>query len=269
MPYDGNTRSRVKCYFLTGTGRCGTMLLSQILGTGTNTHCDHERSACYAKLRDAYLEEDYSVLNAEIQHVIEPLVKSHNDRGMSYGESSGLLYMMYEELYRRFGAAARFVLLVRRPEDFAPSALARGFFDPNHPYPLEHIRARKNTDIGMKWDTVTPFEKCLWYWREVNLIVMKFFSKIEAHLWRLVRVEDLSVESCRELFEFLGVQGFEAARVKSLLEVRLNATPGIATNAIENPRSQPRSVGGRETWTWEQNEAYRRWIDPIVRDFYP
>jgi len=269
MPYNHDKESQVRCYFLTGTGRCGTMLLSRILNTGSNTHCDHEKSACYAKLRDAYLNDDYSSLNAEIQSVVEPLVQSHNQSGIIYGESSGLLYMMYQELYRRFGTAARFILLVRRPEDFVVSALARGFFDPSHPYSLEHIRARQDTDIGMQWDSVTPFEKCLWYWREVNSIVMSFFSRIDSRLWRVMRIEDISVDSCSELFDFVGIQGFDATRVKSLLEVRVNATPGTETNEIANPRSRPRTVGGSPNWTAEQQEAYKRWIEPVVRDFYP
>ena len=55
---------------------------------------------------------------------------------------------MIPELARQFGARVRLALIVRRPDTFVGSALARGFFDPSHPTPCEHVRPSPASAVG-------------------------------------------------------------------------------------------------------------------------
>jgi hypothetical protein len=261
--------SKIRCYFITGTGRCGTMLVSKLLSIGKNTHCDHENSICYRKMTPAYLTGNMGSLYEEIETIIEPLVKSHNRRGLSYGESSGLMYLAFKKLYRRYGKKARFILLTRHPEGFVESALARGFFDPTHPYALEHLRARPATEIGQRWETTSPFEKCFWYWNLVNSMIYDFFCTLPNELWKVQPIEKLDVTACQELYNFLQIEGFDEKAVKKLLSKRINATPGKGNNEHVNPMSKIISIGERSTWNVSQQLAYSRWAQPLMQILYP
>ena len=244
------------------------MLLSRLLSLGSNTHCDHERSVVHSKMTRAHLSNEYSAMYEEIEEVIQPLVASHNKRGMIYGECSGLLYFVFGELHRRYGGRARFVLLTRKPDGFVRSALARGFFDPDHPHALEHLRAHPTTEIGQRWDATSPFEKCMWYWGLVNGMVYEFFHTLPKDLWRIQRIEELDIAACRELYGFLRIDGFDESAVERLLSLRVNATPGLGDERDVNPWSHPLAVGEPATWSRAQRSAYRRWAEPLCKVLY-
>jgi hypothetical protein len=262
-------KSAVRCYFITGTGRCGTLLMSKLLSLGSNTRCDHERSIKYDKMKGAYLTGDRGDLHREIDTVIQPQVKLFNRRGKSYGESSGLMYLAFDELYRRYKGKAKFVLLTRDPAEFVRSALARGFFDGDHPNPVEHIRAKDNTDIGQRWEQISPFEKCLWYWNVVNMLIYDFFRTLPRELWKIQPIEQLDTKACYELYEFLHIKGFNERAVDELLSKRINATPGRGDERYLNPYATGLRVGEWPTWSPDQKSAYGKWINPIVGNFYP
>lgn len=264
-------KSKISSYFITGTGRCGTMLISKLLSLGNNTRCEHEHSIRYSKVKPAYLTGDMKSLYKEIDTIIEPLVKNYNRKGLIWGESSGLLYLAFEELYRRYGQQVRFILLTRRPDAFVRSALARGFFDPNHPYALEHLRARPTTEIGQKWETTSSFEKCLWYWDLVNGIVYDFFLTLPKELWKIQPIEKFNVSACQQLYGFLGIEGFEEKRgeIEELLSFRINATPGLEDGRHLNPWSTPMTVGDISTWELNQRDIYEKWTKRLVGIFYP
>jgi len=262
---------KVGCYFLTGTGRCGTMLISKILDLGKNTRCYHEHSIKYDKMKSSYLSNDYKSLYEEIDTVINPLVSELNQKKMSYGESSGLIYLAFEELYRRYGKKARFLLLTRHPEGFVQSALARGFFDPDHPYPLEHVRARPSSEIGSRWDEISPFEKCLWYWYFVNSMIYNLFLKMPEKLWKIQPIETLDIISCKNLYKFMAIEGFEDRKkeIQELLSVRINASPGLGDNSSLNPWSVQMSLGDISTWEPDQKQIYEKWTTHLRKLLYP
>ncbi|TAN56411.1 MAG: hypothetical protein EPN20_18805 [Magnetospirillum sp.] len=259
----------VSCYFLTGTGRCGTMLLSRILSAGSDSHCNHEHSITTSKMKEAYYTGDFIELNKEVEAVIAPVVKKHNDGGRSYGECSGHLYFVLEEIYRVFGMSTRFALITRRPDEFVRSALARGFFDSSHPHGLEHLRPNPADPVGAKWAEMSPVEKCLWYWTFVNETTLATFRGFDPGISRVVRMEDITVDLCRDLYQFFGIDGFNVAKVADLLEVRINASPGIAASAELNPWSQNITLPPASQWPESYRLAARRYLGPTALDLYP
>ena len=218
----------ISCFFGTGTGRCGTQLLAKLLDLWDGAHCRHEFSVDTLKMKRAYQKEDLHILNKDARRLLFPTVRATLEAGRVYGEISGHLYLLYPELFRRYGHAARFILLVRRPDAFVRSALARGFFDRSHPRACEHVIPPPDTEMGERWAVATPLEKCAWYWGMVNGTVLSFFRALPPAMARVVRLEDLNLSSARSLHEFLGFPGFEALQPEAsrILGERHNASPG-------------------------------------------
>lgn len=261
----------VKGYFLTGTGRCGTMLLARLLSCGTNTHCNHENSISAHHFKEAYSSGNLAKLHEEVQSNIVTLVEKHQAIGESYGECSGVLYPVFPELYRIYGNMARFVLLVRRPDTFAASALARGFFNKEHPNALEHVRPSPDSEMGRMWDALTSLDKCLWYWNMVNNSVLKFFNTIPRGMWCIQRIEDLSISSIQSLYEFFQIRGFQERyeSINDILTSRINASPGMGDERYLNPWSVAMKLGGINTWTEEQKNILGKWTSPLAAELYP
>ena len=262
---------KINCFFVTGTGRCGTMLVSTLLSLGDNVHCNHERSSLYQIIKDAYLTGNMSPLFKEIDASIRPMVKSYNRKSITYGESSGLLYLALKELHRRYGDDVRFILLIRKPDAFVRSALARGFFNPEHPHALEHLRALPTTEIGQNWATTTPFEKCLWYWDLVNGMVFDFFQTLPSEMWRIQPIETFDISSCGHLYEFLEIAGFDEKKqqIQEILSTRINATPNLGDDRHLNPWSLPMTTGEMSTWNSDELEIYERWTKRLLPILYP
>lgn len=261
----------VAAYFITGTGRCGTMLLSQVLSEGTNTHCNHEHSIQTLTMKDAFYSGDYSRLHADSLATLGQLVGEHGSAGRSYGECSSHLFPIVPELARQFGSRVRLALIVRRPDTFVGSALARGFFDPSHPRPCEHVRPSPATAMGANWAGCSPFEKNLWYWNLVNSTVLDAFAKLPPQQTTIIRMEDVGIEEVRRLFTFFGLTGFEEreAAIRSRLGVRVNASPGQGDDRSLNPWSQEIAVRDISSWSAAERDALQRYAGPLARRLYP
>jgi hypothetical protein len=267
----GKARPVISCFFGTGTGRCGTQLLAKVLDLWDGTQCRHEFSVDTLKMKRAYQKGNLDILAKDARRLLFPTVQANTSEGTVYGEVSGHLYLLYPELFRRYGHAARFFLLVRRPDAFVRSALARGFFDPGHPRACEHVIPPQDTDMGERWATASPLEKCAWYWGMVNGTVLSFFRALPPAMSRVVRLEDLSLSLVRELYAFLGFSGFEALerQASEVLGQRHNASPGTGDERFVNPHSEEISLGPLGTWTAEQRRVFDRHVLPVWQELYP
>lgn len=261
----------IGAYFITGTGRCGTMLLSQVLSQGANTHCNHEHSVPTLAMKDGFYTGDYTVLHQESLRTLGGLIAEHGAAGRSYGECSSHLFPMVPELARQLGSRVRLALIVRRPDTFVGSALARGFFDPGHPKPCEHVRPAPTTEVGARWLELSPFEKNLWYWNLVNGTVLDAFATLPAEQTTIIRMEEVEIDEVARLFGFFGISGFEAERpaIEARLGVRVNASPGQGDDRALNPWSQEIAVTDISSWTPAQREALLRLAGPLARLLYP
>jgi hypothetical protein len=259
------------CFFATGTGRCGSMLLAQMLGTGTNVDCHHERSITTTVMKQAYYQADLSLLDPELKNNLFPVVETSRRAGKIYGECSAHLFLLLSRIHNQYGKRVRFVHLVRRPDTFAQSALARGFFDQKHPHALEHIRPPDSSPMGRCWPRLQPLEKCLWYWNEVNSHIIEDLRALPPELWRLQRLEDMSLETMRGLFDFLHIRGFDSVEpdVSELVRLRVNASPGLGDDRHLNPWSKPWSLPNYCEWNSEQRRSLSEFAGPLARTLYP
>jgi hypothetical protein len=259
------------CFFATGTGRCGSMLLSQVLSIGTNVNCHHERSITTTVMKDAYHRADLSLLRPELENNLFPAVEASRQEGKIYGECSAHLFLLLRDIYERYGERTRFIHLIRRPDTFAQSALARGFFNPAHPHALEHIRPPVASDMGQRWEHLQPLEKCLWYWNEVNSRIADSLQPLPAGFWRVQRIEDFGLDAAQALFAFLGINRGEgaSAKLEELIGLRVNASPGLGDERHVNPWSKAWSLPDYPQWSEAQRGALLEFAAPLARSFYP
>jgi hypothetical protein len=260
----------IDCYVVTGTGRCGTMLVQRLLALSAATHCVHEQSVRYAKLVDAYHADTPATLYGELDDPFGVRVADARTLGRSFGEASALMFLCIGELARRYGPHVRFVLLTRRAEDFVRSAMARGFFVPTHPHALEHVRPRRDTELGRRWAGASTVEKCLWYWQLVNGTVLSAFERLPPSQCLVQRIEDVDLDACRRLYDFLALPDFESIRPQAMamLQRRINGTPAGGDAEDANPWSTAATLDGPDTWPALDRQAYRTWASPLMERLY-
>ncbi len=260
----------ISCFFATGPGRCGTLMLSKVLDCSRYVLCNHEHSINTRLLKRSFQKNRPDILYKDLDNILVPAVREQNQSKTVYGESSGHLYSLFPELFRRYEYSTRFILLARNPENFIRSALARGFFSPDHINGLEHVIPPIDTEIGSRWKEATPFEKCAWYWAMVYGMVYWFFLTIPSSLYKIVRIEDFCIELVEELYDFLNIPGFKKDKtaIEILLGERHNASPGQGDERSLNPYSEKISLGPKSTWNSEQLDVFQRHVIPMHRILY-
>lgn len=266
----GELDNMISSYFITGTGRCGSLMLSKVLDCSKYTHCNHEYSINTGRLKKAFYKNNPGIIAKDIDRLLKHTIIKYNNLGQSYGECSGHLYLVFPELFRRCEYSSRFVLLVRNPIDFVRSALARGFFCPDHPHALEHVVPPKDTAMGLNWCHASPLEKCAWYWATVNGIVLRFFKGLPSSMCRIVRIESIIIEVIKDLYEFLELPDFEdvLAKIEMILKERHNASPGMGNNKYLNPYSKAISLDPMASWSEEDKIAFNRHVRPLQEIIY-
>ena len=206
--------------FALGTGRCGTTFLYRVLSLEPSVASWHERH----RFSDAFHRycQWYSLpvdpagfLAIREADIREDLAK----RRVSF-ESNAYLAFSVLELYQRFDA--RFILLVRRPDKVVNSYIEKGWYaqplvrsDLDLPpgyqpgarsrhHPLSRI-----APIGpeaIRWEGYSRVGKLAWFWRSLNGRVLELFRELPETHWRVVRLEDLSLEEYHSIAVFLGIE---------------------------------------------------------------
>ncbi len=222
--------------FATGTGRCGTHLISKLLCLESNVASSHERNPLneafhrYCKWYKLPVDDEGFLSQKELE--IKSDLLGHN---ISF-EASSLLSMSIAPLYERFDS--KFILLLRRPELVVNSllhkgenknvikwyelpyykkdlTLAPGYQSYTH---FHHFLGRISPrgKSFKKWNALTRVGKLSWFWSTVNHEIIKQFSKIPNENYRIQKIEQMDFRRYRELCQFLGFKS-------SISEVRFNA----------------------------------------------
>jgi len=260
--------TRPKAFFITGTGRCGTMLLARLLGLSRYAECEHEKYFRHQSMVSCYLTGDTSGFTQDIEQGYEHQRQCLEHAGQTLGVSSGHLYFAIPQLIDKYGQGAKFVLLVRRPEEFARSALARGFFDPSHPSFCDQIQPHPTDPIHAHWDHATPLERTLWYWSLVNGYVLNQFERLSDHSYRIIRIEDMNPSVATNLCSFLGLADITQDQIQHTLATRVNASPNQADASEPNPYSKQVTLPPVEEWAPLQRELLQQYTGPLRAALY-
>jgi hypothetical protein len=225
--------------FCVGTGRCGTTFLAEVAGREPEVASSHERLRLgatfhmFCKWHGIAIDPEGFLLDRE-----EAIRGDLARRRFSF-ECSALLSHSLEELFERF--RARFLLLVRRPDETVASFAVRGWFvkpcarkAPGLPPSYwegeepRHFLGR-NIPSGPefeRWTRLTQIGRLSWFWQARNRAILEQFSRLPASHCRVQRLEDLDYERYREVAAFLGWRSrVDAGTFAELAAARLNAGP--------------------------------------------
>jgi len=212
--------------FVLSTGRCGTQWLAETIAdaAGDRARVEHEP-----------LHNDYAprrMLGANDPAALEPRqarkVIAHAEAierelaARDYLETGHPCWSSVPWLARRLAGRVRVVHLVRHPVPTACSWLSHGLFVPPM---LPHLPAKEfiaPSDAGVSfpeyreaWPALSPFEKCLVYWAEVNAFGLRLERAGELP-WLRVRYEDLfdpRRDALARVVKFLGLPDEAVARI--------------------------------------------------------
>lgn len=261
-------KKNIKTYFITGTGRCCTMFFSKLFSHSRYSTCEHEKIFRHQSMISYYEKDDFSDYKDDINTYLKAVVSKHNASKCSYGISSGHMYFSIPYLHKIYGNSARYVMLVRKPDEFAVSALARGFYDPSHPNYCVPIQPHRGENIFTKWGSISPIEKCLWYWNKVNLILLNNLSRLSPDLYRIVKIENLNVTSIKMLCDFLELSDIPESTIERMLSKKVNASPCQENAYSINPYSIKKFIGPLDEWNEIQREHLRYYTGELSLKIY-
>lgn len=239
-----NYKKRVS--FAVGTGRCGTKFLAKVVEMEPSVSSVHERNPLnetfhrYCKWYG--LPIDYEgFLETKAREIQQDL-----DSYLFSFEASAHLSLSIQELHNRFGA--KFLLLVRSPEQVVNSYLRKGWYEKtvvraNHElapgyqegYTFHHSLGRiiPSGEKFLQWNQMSRVGKIAWYWNTLNAKVLKQFEGIPKTHWRIEKLEDLSYSRYLEITDFFGFRSVVTQEMYEKLAQRppnaKSSVPTIAT----------------------------------------
>ncbi|MGJ8642153.1 MAG: hypothetical protein ACSHX9_01995 [Luteolibacter sp.] len=205
--------------FTVGTGRCGTTFLYRLLDREKKVAASHERNPLletfhrFAKWHGLPIDDE-GFHESKAREIAIDLQSNQFS-----AEASAYLSFSIRELHERFGA--RFVLLVRNPEDVIRSYLAKGWYDRPVSYrdrslvpgyqECEHFHHFLGRPIPQgeefeEWNQLTRAGKLAWFWATVNRSVVEKFDQLPPDTTRVQKLEYLDFETYLDLGRFLGFE---------------------------------------------------------------
>lgn len=180
--------------FVLSTGRCGTQWIASALGDAFPhlLHVTHEP-----------IHNGYEPRNARAAKAVPAVVTKHLDRieeileNQSYLECGHPAWSSLPAIAARFPGRFRIIHLTRHPVPCSYSWLTHGAFQTPL---LPHLPPKDllvPTDPGVlypgyspHWETLSPYEKCIYYWCEVNGFALRLETELGVP-WLRLRSEDL------------------------------------------------------------------------------
>ncbi len=203
-------------FFIT-TARAGTQWLAAALA---HNYSD-AMVVAHEPLDYAYRPKQYLRADDRLDELRErPEIAAHLDaihrvlETKSYVEVGFPCFALAPLLLSEFGSRARLVQLVRHPVQVAASSVTHRWYQGTRGDTLPQDIELEPTDPGVlqkhycnRWDSMSPFEKGLFYWSEVHLFAQEANARFSEVPFHCTRFEDLlSKRSARaRLARFLGV----------------------------------------------------------------
>jgi hypothetical protein len=203
--------------FVLSTGRCGTQWLATALAAAYPDQLAVAHEPLHTRY-EARAALGHAAAAAAGAAPMPDAVLRHLDTIASQLETRGYLecghpnWSSIPQLIARFPGRARVVHLVRHPVPTSVSWLTHQAFQPPLlPHLAEKILLTpfdagvRFTDYRARWASLSAFEKCLYYWTEVNALGLSLANAPDVPCLR-VRFEDLfDGDALPRLLDFLGL----------------------------------------------------------------
>ena len=259
-------------FFIIGCARSGTTALVKMLNTSQNAtvFVEQKPNLCI-EARNLYrgiLSDPRQVIEGA---KLEPIQKVLS-RGLKYGDKNPnyLPFIPYiAELWD-----CKFFFPVRDGREVVRSLMDwhdyysqkfshSGVFamkedDPNSStdspkrdwWDYSRLRPNPGDPYFEEWQQLSRFEKCVWYWTNYNRKALELFSELDYRQWFQVDMKSLDRSMMREIFDFLGLDGFNADQIGEVMNTRINSLQERAGLPDKFPRWTD--------WTPEQRNAFDR-----------
>ena len=229
----------MKKTFVVGTGRCGTVTVTELLNRSPHIKAGHE-------VPPVLIREATQYANGELPHnvAVDLLRRSYDEFDVVVNHKLSTMIPAIKEAY----PDAKFIWLVRRAPGFVASAIARkwyvslrGTWEKNR---LDW-RADDSRVTWRLWELMTQVDKCAWHWAHINKII---HVTLPLGNKRHIRIPIENLSGCvGELFDFVGAPLPE------------NTEPGVLN----------RTVSGKEVnLTEEDHRVIDYWTADLMKRYY-
>jgi len=216
-----------RCCFVLSTGRCGTKLLTNLLGLSRRIRSEHESLPIlvyFSKLAyeaSVNTHEGSKESRLGIDMARYELIRDTFLRNQIYVETNNRLTFFAPSLAELF-KKSRFIHLVRHPGDTVRSGIRRMWYTGRHSHDVGRIVP---TNGSINWDGMTQIEKIAWLWNETNQFIEDFILNLgDNNRVLYVKAEDLfsKTEAAKEIFRFLQVDPPADEQINAVIERPVN-----------------------------------------------
>lgn len=191
--------------FVLSTGRCGTLLVTEILAKSSCLRVEHNPKpeleyASRVVHRDEIDEkaQEIAVLASRFDlFFLDTLL-----RGRIYVETNNRITFFAPALAKLL-PNAKFIHLVRNPADFVRSGMRRGYYQEGV---VQHQRLDGSN--YSPWNTFSRLEKITWEWNEINRKIEEFKGNVEAKRVLTINSESLYKEPATtfKIYDFIDIE---------------------------------------------------------------
>lgn len=214
-----------KAFFVLSAGRCGTLTLTHLLATASNARVWHHPQP--DPIKEALLAYWGRIdKRKEFWKARYPIIHKTWSEGLIHGETDLLMTPFCDMLANEI-PDSKFIVLVRDPRDFVRSGMRRNYYY-GHPWDFGRLRPQEGTEEFESWNKLDQFGKVCWLWSKTYENTNRIIDQISRDRVITVRFEDLveGIEKTEEIFNFLGLEGFDDKKIRDLLSHKLNAQVG-------------------------------------------
>lgn len=243
-------------FFIVSCARSGSTSLARILDMADNGICAVEPSPNLNVETREMMEGRLRDPLALVRRIIIPRVHDGLCRNEIYGEKNvtygPFIPYIYQELACRFVFIKRdgrdvvrslmdwhnhkFGTIYREckePGDLSGEALSSAAGLPVHLDTSDYSRPRpmRGELLYDKWETLSRFEMCAYYWQKINNLYLDQLSRIPAEAWITLDYTSPTPEDLRRVIEFLKLKGISREAIESALSERINSLKQRGINA--------------------------------------
>lgn len=204
--------------FVLSTGRCGTKLLTYILSENERLKAEHVPTPEFTHYGAFAYQNAHSQPEVVARIVDGARYEQIRDAWLLekiYVETNSRITFFCHALAELF-PQSRFIHLVRQPEAFITSGLARDWYSNS----VLHDEGR----ITPENESLDRVQKIAWLWNETNQFIEDFKQEIADGRLLTVRSDELfySAETSLKIFGFLDVNPPERNRIEELIRKPVN-----------------------------------------------
>ncbi|MFQ5335225.1 MAG: sulfotransferase [Flavobacteriales bacterium] len=209
--------------FVLSTGRSGTMMLTRLLQLCDTLEVQHQPAPellWMSKYAYKHYQKRADELKMAFVAARYEMIRDAFLNKRQYVETNNRITFFAYQIAALF-PAARFIHLVRRPEPFVKSGLARAWYTGSHLHDEGRITP---FDSSVEWESFSRIQKIAWLWNETNSFIEDFKEKTKAEVLSLSSESLFSKpETTCNIMDFLGAEPPPRKQLIKLLSKPLNA----------------------------------------------